>query len=34
VAWFSEQDKYAEVFDVNKQMTAWLIDKFEELKDI
>ena len=34
VAWFAEQDKYAEIFDVNKKMTAWLIEKFEELKDI
>ena len=34
VAWFSEQDKYAELFEINKRMTAWLIEKFEELKDI
>ena len=34
VSWFAEQDKYAEIFDVNKKMTAWLIEKFEELKDI
>ena len=34
VAWFSEQDKYAEIFEINKRMTAWLIEKFEELKDI
>ena len=34
VAWFSEQDKYAEIFDINKRMTIWLIGKFEELKDI
>ena len=34
VAWFSEQDKYAEIFETNKRMTAWLIEKFEELKDI
>jgi len=34
VAWFSEQDKYAEIFETNKKMTAWLIEKFEELKDI
>lgn len=34
VAWFSEQDKYAEIFEINKKMTAWLIEKFEELKDI
>ena len=34
VAWFSEQDKYAELFETNKKMTLWLIDHFEELKDI
>jgi len=34
VAWFAGQDKYAELFAVNKRMTAWLIGKFEELKDI
>ena len=34
VAWFAGQDKYAEVFEINKRMTAWLIDRFGELKDI
>lgn len=34
VAWFAGQDKYAELFDTNKKMTLWLIEKFEELKDI
>ena len=34
VAWFSEQDKYAELYETNKRMTAWLIEKFGELKDI
>lgn len=34
VAWFSGQDKYAEIFEINKRMTAWLIGKFQELKDI
>ena len=34
VAWFSEQDKYAEIFETNKRMTAWLIEKFGELSDI
>ena len=33
-AWFSEQDKYFEIYDTNKRMTAWLIEKFDELKDI
>lgn len=31
VAWFSEQEKYAEIFETNKKMTAWLLDKFESL---
>ena len=34
VAWFSEQEKFAEIFETNKRMTVWLIGKFEELKDI
>ena len=34
VAWFAGQDKYAELFETNKKMTLWLIDHFEELKDI
>ena len=34
VAWFSEQDKYAEIFETNKRMTTWLVEKFEELTDI
>ena len=34
VAWFAERDKYAELFEINKRMTVWLIEKFEELKDI
>ena len=34
VAWFAEQNKYAELFEINKRMTAWLIEKFEELNDI
>ena len=34
VAWFADQPKYAEIFEVNKKMTLWLIDKFAELKDI
>ena len=31
VAWFSEQDKYKEIFETNKRMTAWLVEKFREL---
>lgn len=34
VAWFSEQDKYEEIFRINKQMTHWLMEKFEELQAI
>ena len=34
VAWFAEQDKYAELFEINKQMTAWLIERMEDLKTI
>ena len=34
VAWFAEQDQYAELFETNKKMTLWLIEHFEELKDI
>ena len=32
VAWFSEQEKYREIYEVNKRMTLWLIDVFDELK--
>lgn len=31
VAWFSEQEKYQEIYESNKQMTKWLIGKFDEL---
>ena len=34
VAWFAGQDKYAELFEINKHMTLWLIERFEELKNI
>lgn len=34
VAWFSEQDKYAEIFETNKQMTQWLIRNFDALRNI
>ena len=34
VAWFAEQDKYMELYETNRQMTAWLIKNFEKLKDI
>ena len=31
VAWFAKQEKYADVFETNKRMTAWLIEHFDEL---
>ena len=31
VAWFSEQEKYADLFETNKKMTQWLISRFEQL---
>lgn len=31
VAWFAEQEKFADLFETNKQMTTWLIGIFEEL---
>ena len=34
VAWFAEQDKYAELFETNKRMTTWLIGKIEELREV
>jgi len=34
MAWFSGRDKYAELFETNKKMTLWLIERFAELKDI
>ena len=30
----TQEDKYVEIFEVNKKMTAWLIEHFEELKNI
>lgn len=34
VAWFAEQDRYAELYEVNKRMTNWLVEIFRELKAI
>jgi len=34
VAWFAGQDKYAEIFETNKRMTTWLVDKFEALRKV
>ena len=33
MAWFSEQEKYADLLEINKCMTSWLIERFDELKD-
>ena len=32
VAWFEEQEKYQSIFETNKLMTLWLLDRFEEMK--
>ena len=34
VAWFAEQDKYAEILETNKQMTQWLIGKLDALRQV
>ena len=34
VAWFSEQEKYAEIYETNKRMTAWLMEKLPKLREI
>ena len=34
MAWFAEQDKYAEILEVNRKMTLWLIEKLDELRKI
>ena len=34
VAWFAEQPRYAEIFETNKHMTAWLTEHFRDLQDI
>ena len=31
VAWFAEQDKYAEILETNKKMTLWILSKFDQL---
>ena len=31
VAWFAEQDQYAEILETNRKMTLWLLGKFREL---
>ena len=34
VAWFAQQDKYADIFQTNKKMTLWLLDKFQKLSEL
>ena len=34
VAWFSEQDKYLELFETNKRMTKWLLERFDALCEL
>lgn len=34
VAWFSEQDKYAEIYEINRKMTHWLLARFDALCQI
>lgn len=32
VAWFSEQDKYKDIYEINKKMTKWILEVFDKLK--
>ena len=32
VAWFAGQEKYRDIFETNKKMTLWLLERFGELK--
>ena len=34
VAWFAQQEKYAEILEINKKMTVWLIEIFDRLRDL
>ena len=34
VAWFSGQEKYADILDTNVRMTKWLIDKMDEINNV
>ena len=34
VAWFSEQEKYADILETNVRMTKWLIDKMDEINNV
>ena len=30
-AWFSEQEKYRELYETNKKMTEWMLQNFDDL---
>ena len=30
-AWFSEQEKYKELYEINKKMTEWMLQNFEDM---
>ena len=30
-AWFSEQEKYMELYEINKKMTEWMLQNFEDM---
>ena len=30
-AWFSEQEKYRELYETNKKMTEWMLDNFDDM---
>ena len=30
-AWFSEQEKYRELYEINKKMTEWMLQNFEDM---
>lgn len=34
VAWFAEQDQYAEIFETNKKITKWLLSRLDTLADL
>ena len=34
LAWFAEQEQYLELFETNRRMTKWLIDRFDALCEL
>lgn len=34
VAWFAEQEQYLELFETNRRMTKWLIDRYDALCEL